>query len=622
MYASGGNNLSSFIFADSTSETGEYLKVSGGGWQIMGLNGYSQITVGQANTGPNLPATKIHVCFRAKLLSGGPSIYFMFFVNNANAGQVNPNLTFSYSTYCFDVDLSGDSGDSAYFQAGGSGTTAALAWISVHPWSNEENVNGPVNATSFEVSGSPLSTANLADWTDSGAGNGSVPMWNAAVSQWTPGTLPSNVSSINGNGGAFTFTGAGVTCSGTTCTMAGGSGSGVVQSGSEYSPAFYNQSGTSATVGGVTPFTGLGYWQTSEPPSAATAAEIVSAIGSTAVANATTAASFGGSLSGDVTGTQSATTVSKVNGAGIPVSSGATCTNASGQIVACATTGSGTVVLATSPALSAPTVTGTLAGASETLSGMLNVTGTQTLTGATTMKSNATLQNGANASQTLAIQPGSSADQIGAVQFNNYSGTAKWQLQKDANNYLRVTDAANSLDRVILPANANTTINAGAGANAVVINNTSGSGTGGFVVYEGGSNYSTAALQVGGNGNTTATGYLQGKFMMGTGTMGVAAGAAAGGSPTIACATSHTCDGISGTVTLTTGTSPATGTLATFSFPNTHTNQANCMVTTQSATAQITTTTWTESTTAITITANAALTASTAYTIKYWCGGY
>ena len=54
------------------------------------------------------------------------------------------------------------------------------------------------------------------------------------------------------------------------------------------------------------------------------------------------------------------------------------------------------------------------------------------------------------------------------MQFNNYSGTAEWQVRKDASNYLRVTDAVNSLDRVILPANANTTINAGAGANAVV----------------------------------------------------------------------------------------------------------------------------------------------------------
>jgi hypothetical protein len=289
----------------------------------------------------------------------------------------------------------------------------------------------------------------------------------------------------------------------------------------------------------------------------------------------------------------------QINGGAVPASATAIGTNSSGQPVSAATTGSGSVVLATSPTLSGTT-----------------------LGGATTMQGNVTHVNGANASQTLAIQPGSSADYAGIVQFNNYSGTAKWQVQKDANNYLRVTDAANSLDRVILPANANTTINAGAGANAVVINNTSGSGTGGFIVYEGGSNYSTAALQVSGSGNTTATGYLQGKFIMGTGTMGVATGAAAGSGPTIACTTSHTCDGVSGTVTLTTGTSPTTGTLATLSFPNTHTNQANCMATTLSATGMITSNTWTESTTAITITANTALSASTAYTIKYWCGGY
>ncbi|MGA2207689.1 MAG: hypothetical protein ABSG10_13250, partial [Terracidiphilus sp.] len=351
-------------------------------------------------------------------------------------------------------------------------------------------------------------------------------------------------------------------------------------------------------------------------------AQIASAIGATAVANATSATNFTGSLSGDVTGTQSATSVGKVNGGAVPASASVLGTNASGQPVAASTTGSGSVVLASSPTLAAPTVTGTLAGASETLSGTLSVTGTQTLTGATTMQGNVTLANGANSNQTLAIQPGSSADQIGAVQFNNYSGTAEWQLRKDANNYLRVTDTANSLDRAIFPPNANTTINAGAGANAVVVNNTSGSGTSGFIVYEGGSNYSTAAFQVTGSGNTTATGFLQGKFIMGTGTMTMAAGAAAGTSPSIACATSHLCDGVSGTVTLTTGTSPTTGTLATLSFPNTHTNQANCIVDTQSSTAVITSNTWTESTTAITITANTALSASTAYTIKYWCGGY
>jgi hypothetical protein len=366
-------------------------------------------------------------------------------------------------------------------------------------WGNDTNLyrgaagvvetDGAINAVNgYEVNGAALATANLADWTDTGVANGQVPTWNAATSKWTPGTLPTNATSING--------------------------------------------GT------------------------------------------------------------------------VPASATLLGTNASGQPVAAATTGTGNVVLATSATLTTPTMSGA------------------TLSGVSTMQGNVTLQNGANAGQTLAIQPGASAEQVGAVQFNNYSGTAEWQVRKDASNYLRVTDAVNSLDRVIVPPNANTTINAGAGSNAVVVNNTSGSGTGGFIVYEGGSNNSTEALQVTGSGNTTATGFLQGKFLMGTGTMGVAAGAAAGSGPTIACATSHVCDGVSGTVTLTTGTSPTTGTLATLNFPNTHSNQANCMVTTLSATAVITTNTWTESTTAMTITANTAPAASTAYTIKYWCGGY
>ena len=100
-----------------------------------------------------------------------------------------------------------------------------------------------------------------------------------------------------------------------------------------------------------------------------------------------------------------------------------------------------------------------------------------------------------------------------------------------------------------------------------------------------------------------------------------AAGSAAGTSPTIACTTSHVCDGVSGTVTLTTGTSATTGTLATLGFPNTHTNQANCVVAVASSTGLLTTVTWSESTTALTLTANTALSNSTAYSIRYWCGG-
>jgi hypothetical protein len=49
--------------------------------------------------------------------------------------------------------------------------------------------------------------------------------------------------------------------------------------------------------------------------------------------NATTAVNFSGSLSGDVTGTQSATSVVKVNGASIPTTNTIVGTNGSGQII-------------------------------------------------------------------------------------------------------------------------------------------------------------------------------------------------------------------------------------------------------------------------------------------------
>ena len=66
------------------------------------------------------------------------------------------------------------------------------------------------------------------------------------------------------------------------------SGSGTVNSGTAYSPAYY-PSGGGTQVSGVTPFTGLAYFSTSAIPAAATAAQVVGVIGSTAVTNATNA---------------------------------------------------------------------------------------------------------------------------------------------------------------------------------------------------------------------------------------------------------------------------------------------------------------------------------------------
>ncbi len=155
-----------------------------------------------------------------------------------------------------------------------------------------------------------------------------------------------------------------------------------------------------------------------------------------------------------------------------------------------ATTGSGNAVLATSPTLTTPTVSGT-----------------------GTFQGNLALLDGTNTAQTLVIQPGGTADQNGIVQFSNYLGTAQWTVKKDTSNYFRVTDAGNSLDRLVLFQNGNTTLNAGNGANAVAINNTANSGTGGLIVYGGGSSSSTAELTVTGSGNVTANGFLAGKVV-------------------------------------------------------------------------------------------------------------
>ncbi len=109
------------------------------------------------------------------------------------------------------------------------------------------------------------------------------------------------------------------------------SGSGTVNSGTAFSPAYYPATG--AAVSGTTPFAGLGYWSTTTAPAAATAAQVVGVIGATAVQNAQTSVNFSGSLAGDVTGTQAATVVGKVNGATVPASATVIGSNASSQLI-------------------------------------------------------------------------------------------------------------------------------------------------------------------------------------------------------------------------------------------------------------------------------------------------
>ena len=89
----------------------------------------------------------------------------------------------------------------------------------------------------------------------------------------------------------------------------------------------------------------------------------------------------------------------------------------------------------------------------------------------------------------------------------NYAGTSQWEIRKDASNTFRIRDTVNSVDRFIQYAGTQTEISSG-GTSSVAINNTSSSGTGGFIVYEGGTNYNTIAFSVASNGNAAVTGTL------------------------------------------------------------------------------------------------------------------
>jgi hypothetical protein len=223
---------------------------------------------------------------------------------------------------------------------------------------------------------------------------------------------------------------------------------------------------------------------------------------------------------------------------------GVVTTTSGGVLGSVATTGSGSAVLATSPTLVTPTLgaasatslsltnpltvsnggTGAATASANTAFGNFTTssaapsftatTGTgspvaaisPTFTGNTT-----TFANNSASTDYIVIQPGtSSTAYLGGIQLNSAAATpvTEWYIEEDTNYDLKIHDqgATTPVDILTGYINAGTNINS-QGTSAVTINNSStGSGTGGFIVYEGGANYNIAAFTANSSGNASAAG--------------------------------------------------------------------------------------------------------------------
>jgi len=169
---------------------------------------------------------------------------------------------------------------------------------------------------------------------------------------------------------------------------------------------------------------------------------------------------------------------------------------------------------------------------------MLALTSSPTFTGNTT-----TFANNSASTDYVVIQPGtSSTAYLGGIQLNSAAATpvTEWYIEEDTSYDLKIHDqgATTPVDILTGYINAGTNINS-QGTSAVTINNAStGAGTGGFIVYEGGANYNVQAFTVTSSGNASVPGTLTA-----TGTITGGMGASLSSATSIA-ATSFTTTGL------------------------------------------------------------------------------
>jgi hypothetical protein len=326
-------------------------------------------------------------------------------------------------------------------------------------------------------------------------------------------------------------------------------------------------------------------------------------------------------LTGDVTSLAGtvATTVGKINGLAVPASANVVGTNSSGQ-----------VAVATAHNVSLPAN----CAQSNTSTTAYTCTTTPTFTPAAGDHIQFEALYANTASSTLAVN-GASAATIkkwggsGTLIANDllaghwvsatFDGTY-WQLEGQLGNANATQLNGTTLSSLATGLLKNTT------STGVPVIATAGTD---YLAPSGSAAISTSSTVSSTSTSTQAvaasSGGVTGKALGGSTAATVAAGAAAGTSPTIACATSHVCSAVNGTVSLTGGTSPATGALLTVTSGLTHTNYPDCMAhiaLTASPYTETSNWSWSYSTTVWTLNVGTALTASTAYTVTYECLGY
>jgi hypothetical protein len=404
----------SVVLANGTPAAGSYIDGAADTWTALPFKSLT-------TTGSSGAATLTNGVLNIPQYGGG-----------TGSGTVNTGTIYGLAYYA--ATGTAVSGVTPFTGLGYFSTSAAPAAATT------TEIQSAIGSGVYDASGAATTALTSAEAYSSNASNltsGTVaaarlPSFTLGTTPIAPGSTTTSVTGLTVNGVALTTADAATTYlngAGTYSTPAG-SGSGVVNSGTAYSPAYYAATGTA--VSGVTPFTGIGYWSAAAAPAAATSAEMQTAIGAgvyDASGAATTAQTNAeAAFTGDVTKTAGsfATTVTQIEGAAIPLSAKVLASNASHQLIAGTTVGTGSVVLANGT----PAAGEYIDGASEAWTALpfksLTTTGTggaATLTGGVLNIPEYTGGSGGLGSVTLSGTP-----VTGAVPLGETSTTADWAV--------------------------------------------------------------------------------------------------------------------------------------------------------------------------------------------------